>query len=63
MKELYFKTEPGGRVAFGKLDEEQERVFITYLTNQSDAYPDLFEIAVSGYDNLFVTPSHSNRLS
>jgi len=60
VKELYFKTEPGGRVAFGKLDEEQEQVFITHLKNQSDAYPDLFEIAVSGYDNLFECEGVSN---
>ena len=49
-KELYFKTEPGGRVAFGKLDKEQEQVFLTHLKNGSDAYSDLFEI-VADYDN------------
>jgi len=47
-KEIYIKTEPGGRVAFGKLDKTQEELFYKNYSKKEDIDESLLDLANSG---------------
>ena len=47
-KEIYIKTEPGGRVAFGKLDKTQEELFYKNYSKKEDIDESLLYLAISG---------------
>ena len=47
-KEIYIKTEPGGRVAFGKLDKTQEKLFYKNYSKKEDIDESLLYLAHSG---------------
>ena len=47
-KEIYIKTEPGGRVAFGKLDKTQEELFYKNYSKKEDIDESLLYLANSG---------------
>ena len=47
-KEIYIKTEPGGRVAFGKLDKTQEKLFYKNYSKKEDIDESLLYLANSG---------------
>ena len=47
-KEIYIKTEPGGRVAFGKLDKTQEELFYKNYSKKEEIDESLLYLANSG---------------
>ena len=47
-KEIYIKTEPGGRVAFGKLNKTQEELFYKNYSKKEDINESLLYLANSG---------------
>ena len=47
-KEIYIKTEPGGRVALGKLDKTQEELFYKNYSKKEDIDESLIHLANSG---------------
>ena len=47
-KEIYIKTEPGGRVVFGKLDKTQEDLFYKNYSKKEDIDESLLDLANSG---------------
>jgi hypothetical protein len=47
-KVIYIKTEPGGRVAFGKLDKTQEELFYKNYSKKEDIDESLLYLANSG---------------
>ena len=47
-KDIYIKTEPGGRVAFGKLDKIQEELFYKNYSKKEDIDESLTLLAYSG---------------
>ena len=47
-KEIYIKTEPGGRVAFGKLDKTQEKLFYKNYSKKEEIDERLLYLAHSG---------------
>ena len=47
-KEIYIKTEPGGRVSFGKLDKTQEELFYKNYSKKEEIDESLLYLANSG---------------
>ena len=65
-KEIYMKTEPAGRVVFGKFDKKQEESFYKKYSNKEDLVVDLQDLAYGGlsgkeYEGVFNYGENGDR--
>ena len=65
-KEIYMKTEPAGRVVFGKFDKKQEESFYKKYSNKEDLVVELQELAYGGlsgkeYEGVFNYGENGDR--